>query len=86
MCGGHFSHMLTPFLTTLNQTAVQSTSPIATTQEISCPACSTAVSPEFAWCPQCGAALKAHSCAYCGQIVTPTDKSCSFCGAPQDNS
>ena len=83
MCGGHFSHMLTPLLTTLTQTAIQSSETVVVPQQITCPACQAVISPEFAWCPKCGSALKAHPCTYCGQIVSPGDKTCDFCGAPR---
>jgi hypothetical protein len=82
MCGGHSFHTLTPLLTTLTQTANQPIGPVVAARQINCPTCGSAVSPEFAWCPKCGAALKAHPCAYCGQTVSPGDKTCNFCGAP----
>jgi RNA polymerase subunit RPABC4/transcription elongation factor Spt4 len=82
MCGGHFTQTLTPFLATLAQTTNQPPSLVVATQRKNCPTCGSAVSPEFAWCPNCGAALKDHPCAYCGQIVSPGDKTCNFCGAP----
>jgi RNA polymerase subunit RPABC4/transcription elongation factor Spt4 len=81
MCGGNFVRMLIP----LANLPVGQTGPTvngsAVSSQIPCPNCGTAITPEFAWCPKCGAALKPHPCAYCGQTISPGDKSCSFCGA-----
>ncbi|MBE3087625.1 MAG: zinc ribbon domain-containing protein [Chloroflexi bacterium] len=82
MCGGHFARLLIP----LAANPAGQAAPIPVVNEVSsqhpCPACGTAITPEFAWCPKCGASLKSHPCAYCGQTISPGDKLCSFCGAP----
>ena len=81
MCGGHFFHILTPLSMALTPTADQPLDPVVATQQIRCPTCTLAILPEFVWCPKCGAALKAHPCAYCGQMIGPVDMVCDSCGA-----
>jgi len=82
MCGGHRCHVLVPLRETLRQTADRPPNPVVATQPINCQNCGSIVSPEFAWCPKCGAALRDHPCAYCGQMISPGNKTCNFCGAP----
>lgn len=81
MCGGHFFHTVIPLLTTSPQTVSQPPNPRVSSEPIRCPNCASAVSANFIWCPKCGSTLKAHPCAYCGQILDPDDKLCGSCGA-----
>ena len=82
MCGGHFVRMLVPLVTNSVEQTARMTDARAVNPQVPCPTCGTAITPEFAWCPKCGASLKAHPCDYCGQTINPGDNTCSFCGAP----
>jgi hypothetical protein len=44
-----------------------------------CPRCSTAVGPDFRFCPKCGYAF-APSCANCGRAINPDYVCCPYCG------
>jgi len=84
MCGGHFVRSLIPLA--VSQAGQVMPIPVvkAGSSQQPCPACGTAITPEFAWCPKCGASLRVHPCAYCGQTISPGDKLCKFCGAPSN--
>lgn len=47
-----------------------------------CRRCGTPTLAVFAWCPQCGTALRMHACTYCGQVVTAGEEACPHCGGP----
>ena len=49
--------------------------------ESSCPHCSTAVSPTWKVCPQCGEKLDHNCCIRCGAKLESSWKLCPFCGA-----
>jgi uncharacterized OB-fold protein len=82
MCGGHFIHMLVPIATMNTKQTIQPQDITAVALQSPCPTCGVTITPEYAWCPKCGASLKAHPCDYCGQTINPGDNMCSFCGAP----
>ena len=82
MCGGHFVRMLVPAVTGSVEQSALSPEARAVSPHVPCPACGAATTPEFTWCPKCGAALKTHPCVYRGQTIGPGDKTCGFCGAP----
>ena len=44
-----------------------------------CEACSAPVKPGFAFCPACGANMKA-ACPHCGKAVEPEWANCAYCG------
>lgn len=85
MCGGNFVRLLTPLTTISVEQTVRFRGARTAIQQVPCPTCGTAITPEFAWCPKCGSPLKSHPCVYCGQTVNPGDKTCSFCGGPPNN-
>jgi len=45
----------------------------------SCPKCQKTVSPGFAFCPHCGAAMQ-NVCPACGKKVEESWKACPYCG------
>lgn len=82
MCGCNSGPLLVSLASIGAGQAERMTNATEALPQLTCPTCRTAITPEFAWCPKCGAALKAHPCTYCGQTVHPGEDLCGFCGAP----
>ncbi|HBG74743.1 MAG TPA: hypothetical protein DDW79_04700 [Anaerolineae bacterium] len=81
MCGGNLVRMLIPLTSNPVEQVARTHNTRTDSSEPSCSNCGTATSPEFVWCPKCGASLNAHPCAYCGQTISPGEQTCRFCGA-----
>ena len=47
-----------------------------------CAHCGFPLQQGFAFCPGCGASLKAIECPACGQKVDPAWSACAYCGSP----
>jgi predicted amidophosphoribosyltransferase len=82
MCGGNITRLLIP-LTAIPAVQSASLSGVhANAHNLFCPSCGRVISSDFAWCPKCGTALKAHPCAYCGRNLAAGVEVCASCGAP----
>lgn len=55
------------------------TSPATSVSAQSCPQCQKPVSPNFEFCPHCGARMEA-SCAQCKKPIEKTWAACPYCG------
>lgn len=88
MCGRSFGNLLIPALAGVlvaeGMKPSQGAQPTAS--QAICPQCKTSISPAFAWCPQCGQALrtqaKPQACAYCNNNLPTGAQYCPSCGAP----
>ena len=50
-------------------------------ESLACPQCGTAVAPDYARCPGCGARLR-YACPRCGRLAERDWTVCPYCGEP----